>query len=149
MVTKNCFVCYKQKDFWIQNKNDFWYPVLDTKNGFLGTNISILVLENRLLVSKKSMFCIKKDRNVGELLCLIHSEISEAMEGARKGLMDNHLNHKSMMEVELADAVIRIFDLAESRSFNLGETIYEKLEYNKSRADHKLINRLQEGGKKF
>ena len=71
------------------------------------------------------------------------------MEGARKGLMDNHLKHKSMMEVELADAVIRIFDLAESRNFNLGETIYEKLEYNKSRADHKFANRLQKGGKKF
>ena len=92
---------------------------------------------------------IKKNRNVGELLCLIHSEISEAMEGARKGLMDTHLKHKSMMEVELADAIIRIFDLAESRGFKLGETIYEKLEYNKSRADHQITNRLKEGGKKF
>ena len=91
----------------------------------------------------------KKDRNVGELLCLIHSEISEAMEGARKGLMDTHLKHKSMMEVELADAIIRIFDLAESKNFNLGQTIYEKLEYNRSRADHKIKNRLKEGGKKF
>ena len=91
----------------------------------------------------------KKDRNVGELLCLIHSEISEAMEGARKDLMDTHLKHRSMMEVELADAIIRIFDLAESRKFNLGETIYEKLEYNKNRADHKINNRLKEGGKKF
>jgi hypothetical protein len=91
----------------------------------------------------------KKERNIGELLCLIHSEISEAMEGARKGLMDTHLKHKSMMEVELADAIIRIFDLAESKGFNLGETIYEKLEYNSSRADHKIKNRLKEGGKKF
>ena len=91
----------------------------------------------------------KKERNIGELLCLIHSEISEAMEGARKGLMDTHLKHKSMMEVELADAIIRIFDLAESKGFNLGETIYEKLEYNRSRADHKVKNRLKEGGKKF
>ena len=91
----------------------------------------------------------KKERNVGELLCLIHSEISEAMEGARKGLMDTHLKDRSMMEVELADAVIRIFDLAESKGFNLGETIYEKLEYNRSRADHKIKNRLKEGGKKF
>ena len=91
----------------------------------------------------------KKERNVGELLCLIHSEISEALEGARKGLMDTHLKHKSMMEVELADAIIRIFDLAESKNFNLGQTIYEKLEYNRSRADHKIKNRLKEGGKKF
>ena len=91
----------------------------------------------------------KKERNVGELLCLIHSEISEAMEGERKGLMDTHLKHKSMMEVELADAIIRIFDLAESKGFNLGQTIYEKLEYNKSRKDHKIKNRLKEGGKKF
>jgi hypothetical protein len=39
--------------------------------------------------------------------------------------------------------------LAESKGFDLGHTIYEKLEYNKSRADHKIKNRLKEGGKKF
>lgn len=41
-------------------------------------------------------------RNVPELLCLIHSEISEAMEGHRKGLMDDKLPHRPMLEVELA-----------------------------------------------
>ena len=35
----------------------------------------------------------KKERNIGELLCLIHSEISEAIEGARKELMDLSLIH--------------------------------------------------------
>ena len=71
------------------------------------------------------------------------------MEGARKGLLDNHLKDKSMMEVELADAIIRIFDLSQSKGFNIGETIYEKLEYNRSRADHKIENRMKKGGKKF
>ena len=71
------------------------------------------------------------------------------MEGARKDLLDDHLENKSMMEVELADAIIRIFDLSESKGFNIGETIYEKLEYNRSRVDHKIENRMKKGGKKF
>ena len=33
-------------------------------------------------------------REKGTLLCLIHSEISEAMEGERKDLMDYHLTHR-------------------------------------------------------
>lgn len=52
------------------------------------------------------------ERNKGELLCLIHSEISEAMEGERKNLMDDKLPHRRMAEVELADTLIRIFDYA-------------------------------------
>ena len=75
--------------------------------------------------------------------------MSEGREGARKGGMDTHLKHKARMEVELADAISRIVDLAESKGFKLGETIYEKLEYNKSRADHQIIKRLREGGKKL
>jgi NTP pyrophosphatase (non-canonical NTP hydrolase) len=94
----------------------------------------------------------RKQRNVGELLCLIHSEISEAMEGYRKGLRDDHLPHREMLEVELADAVIRICDLASSRGYSLGDTISEKLAYNATRADHKVeAGHVLEGanGKKF
>lgn len=88
-------------------------------------------------------------RNVGELLCLVHSEISEAMEGARKGLMDDKLPHRPMLEVELADAVIRCFDMAGGLGLDLAGAIAEKLAYNASRADHKIENRKAEGGKKF
>lgn len=89
------------------------------------------------------------DRNKGEMLCLIHSEISEAMEGERKGLMDDHLPHRSMPEVELADAVIRIMDYAGRFNYDLGGAIMEKLEYNSKRADHKIENRKKATGKKF
>jgi len=88
-------------------------------------------------------------RNVGELLCLIHSEVSEAMEAHRKGKMDDKLPHRTGLEVELADAVIRIFDLAGGYGLDLGWAIAEKLEYNASRADHKPENRAKEGGKSY
>ncbi|MCD6006860.1 hypothetical protein [Halomonas sp. IOP_31] len=82
-------------------------------------------------------------------LCLIHSEISEAMEGHRKGLMDDKLPHREMVEVELADAVIRIFDLAGRAEYDVIGAMLEKLEYNAQRADHKPENRAAAGGKKY
>lgn len=88
-------------------------------------------------------------REVGTMLALIHSEISEAMEGFRKDLNDDHLPHRKMAEVELADAVIRIFDLAGREGFNIGAAIAEKLAYNATREDHKPENRAKKGGKKF
>lgn len=87
--------------------------------------------------------------NVAEKLCLIHSEISEAMEGDRKNLMDDKLPHRKMIEVELADAVIRIADLAGKLELDVGGAIAEKMEFNASRPDHKLENRKKGGGKKY
>lgn len=91
----------------------------------------------------------KKERNVGELLCLVHSEISEAMEGHRKNLMDDKLPHRKMFEVELADALIRIFDIAGAHNLDLGGAISEKRSYNAVREDHKIENRMKEDGKKY
>jgi NTP pyrophosphatase (non-canonical NTP hydrolase) len=82
-------------------------------------------------------------------LCLIHSEISEAMEGDRKKLKDDKLPRRDMREVELADAVIRIFDLAGGYGMDLAGAIAEKLVYNAQRADHKPENRAQAGGKAY
>ena len=88
-------------------------------------------------------------RNVGELLCLVHSEISEALEGHRKGKMDEHLPHRPSIEVELADAVIRIFDMAGGLRLDVPGAIAEKLAYNMRRADHRPSVRAADGGKKF
>lgn len=86
---------------------------------------------------------------VAQKLCLIHSEVSEAMEGHRKGLMDDKIKHRPMIEVELADAVIRICDLAGALGLDLGGAIKEKLAYNSTRADHKPDARSASGGKSY
>lgn len=86
-------------------------------------------------------------RNVPEMIALQHSELSEALEGYRKGLMDDKLPHRPMVEVEFADTLIRIFDCAGGLGLDLGGAIREKLAYNAQRADHKPENRRLEGGK--
>lgn len=85
----------------------------------------------------------------GTKIGLIHSEISEAMEGGRKNKMDDHLPHRKAEEVELADAIIRIFDLAGARRLDVADAIMEKLAYNQQRADHKPEARAATGGKQF
>lgn len=89
------------------------------------------------------------ERNKGELLCLIHSEISEAMEGERKNLADDKLPHRRMAEVELADALIRIFDYAGAFSYDLQGAYEEKRAFNKARTDHSHEARLRADGKKW
>lgn len=82
-------------------------------------------------------------------LMLTVSELAEAMEGDRKDCMDDKLPHRKMREVELADAVIRIFDLAGAYAMDIGGAIEEKMEYNKTRKDHSKEAREASGGKKY
>lgn len=82
-------------------------------------------------------------------LMLMVSELAECMEGVRKDKMDDHIQHRTQEEVELADLVIRACDYAGRWKLDLGGAIVEKLNYNKSRSDHKVENRIKQGGKKF
>jgi NTP pyrophosphatase (non-canonical NTP hydrolase) len=79
------------------------------------------------------------ERNILEVLCLIHSEISEALEELRSGVeVQNYVladdGKPEGFGVELADAVIRILDLAEYFDIDLEHLIALKHEYNKRRA---------------
>ena len=88
-------------------------------------------------------------RNVGELLMLATSELAEALEGDRKNLMDDHLPHRKMIEVELADAIIRILDTAGGLGLDVGGAFEDKMAYNASRRDHTIEARKLADGKKY
>lgn len=90
-----------------------------------------------------------KVREFAGLIALCHSELSEALEGDRKDLMDDKLPHRKMREVELADAVIRILQLAAEKGMDIGGAFVEKMAFNAIREDHKLENRVLAGGKAY
>lgn len=73
-------------------------------------------------------------RNEGELIALMHSELSEALEGLRAGNpASEHIPEFSCMEEELADTVIRIADLCGAKGYRLGEAIVAKMKFNEGR----------------
>ncbi len=73
-------------------------------------------------------------RPVPELLCLLHSEVSEALEEYRNG-------NKHLFNAELADIAIRLFEMAEALDVDLEAEIVKKHERNKRRP-------YRHGGKK-
>lgn len=92
-----------------------------------------------------------KFRNVGEMLMLANSELCEALEADRKGnycklskeelkaLSQNFdkdvflANVKDSFEDELADTVIRVFDMAGGLGIDLESHLLAKLQYNTTR----------------
>lgn len=92
---------------------------------------------------------LPKERNDGELIALMHSELSEALEALRKDLQDDHLPHRKGVECELADTIIRIMDYAGARDLDVAGALVEKLRYNSTRTDHKASARIEQNGKRF
>ena len=90
-------------------------------------------------------------RNKGELLALIHSEISEALEGERKNLMDDKLPQYPMAPVEIVDVIIRGLDYLAGFHPDVDvQAVFDaKMAYNASREDHKHEARKIAGGKQF
>jgi NTP pyrophosphatase (non-canonical NTP hydrolase) len=83
------------------------------------------------------------ERNDGEIIALMHSELSEALEAIRHGNPpDDKIPEFSGAEAELADVIIRIMDMGPGRGWRIAEAVVAKIDYNRGRS-------YKHGGKKF
>lgn len=144
-----------------------WYKLISKVYSRYQVNSSLKVLARRIHQNARNKGFWDNDRNTGEMLMLIVSEVSEAMEADRENRFydsktryrlgkDLSINGskwafdivdtndeawrnwfrtevKNTFEDELADAVIRILDLAYSRNIDLEWHILQKMRYNEGR----------------
>ena len=83
------------------------------------------------------------ERSDGELIALMHSELSEALEGLREGdPPSSKIPEFNKAETELADVIIRIMDASRKRNWRVAEALIAKAGYNIGRPH-------RHGGKKF
>ena len=74
------------------------------------------------------------ERNEGELIALVHSELSEALEGLRHGNPpSDHIPAFSAVEEEFADVIIRLMDHATARGYRVAEALEAKMAFNATR----------------
>lgn len=86
----------------------------------------------------KALRPMSRDERLMELV----TYVSKAMEHYRKGRIQNYIE---AMGVGIRTA----FAIAEVEHIDLWDIIEQKRQFNASRSDHKIENRLKEGGKAF
>lgn len=75
----------------------------------------------------------KENRNKGEMIALMHSELSEMLEGVRKPQQSEKTPEFTLEEEEAADLFIRLMDYCCGWELRLPEAIEAKMKYNEGR----------------
>ena len=100
-------------------------------------------IAKRVYQNEKNKGFDVKNRNDGEALALIHSEVSEMLEALRKDpkAKDEKCPEFTNLEVEAADVFIRLLGFCERKGLKLGLAVLAKHRYN--------VTRPHRHGKKF
>lgn len=97
----------------------------------------------RVTSESKGFWREGQKRNQAEMIALMHSELSEALEGIRHGNpASDHIPEFTAVEEEMADTVIRIMDFCAGFGHRVAEAIVAKQAFNAGRP-------AMHGGKKF
>ena len=95
---------------------------------------ALISIQDEIHTTAKKHGWWDKDRTFAECIALVHSELSEALEAKRDGdKIDEHCRRFKNAEVELADAIIRILDLAAHGGMDVPRAMLAKMEYNETR----------------